>query len=439
MNNNVNKKKTGIIVGIAILILVVVLVLLKSGVLSPNAEGPQGGDTPVVVDGPGEEPAEEPGEEPEITVPAPEPSRFEGDENADYGNEAFLVNKDFAIYDGCLFYSEKINMSDDRIIKLNLATMQREELVLPGTDSFDGFVINPAGYLVAGISRPDSRMADDNNNAEMNAYDVHDFSLAESIFAYDEYNSSYDGPILYKGKIVSTTGEIGINSDSINIHDLKGGLVRTVFEGSVHSTFGIVDDAIYYCPWLPENPEALGWGDDDKNRKYGNAVMRYDMKSGTAEKVFEFEIREEADLNKSYGYRYYDPYPYFSGRCIIIQNQLASFAYTNIDNIAPKEIDFDAFTGRKDGWAKNIPGDDGELYFAYRNSDARDTWGQDRKTFGKIQLFRAGKDAVEEVKMEKEHFGDEYWDFLCIADGYIYFMHTNQETDAKEITREKLQ
>jgi len=165
--------------------------------------------------------------------------------------------------------------------------------------------------------------------------------------------SSFYKGIVYKDNVFFHRGivrEGRYYGEQIDMYDLEGNYFKTVAMGNMFN-FSVVDDNIYY----------ISVYSDMAFTKPDNKIMRYDIKTGETEQVFEFDLKKGANINKS---EYFEPCVYFCNRTIIVKNSGKSFVYTSIDNIEPREVVFDFETGQGD-WFELVPGIGEDVFIVF--------------------------------------------------------------------------
>ena len=209
-----------------------------------------------------------------VTFPAPVPEDKITYSEDNYKNETFLAPKYISIFDDMLYYSISIpdypyagKRGGSQLRKCNFDLSQEDGLFT--VTRFPRFTLNPDGRLII-------REMTDN---EFYIYDVHDNVLEKGILQNSKV--SYDDAVLYKDKIILNLYERGSDMPRrLNIYDTKENLEETVSTGSIIN-IGVIDDAIYF------------WSLQDSGTDIPpsvQAIMRYDMKSKTTEKVFEVDM-----------------------------------------------------------------------------------------------------------------------------------------------------
>jgi len=278
--------------------------------------------------------------------------------------------------------------------------------VFPEDGNFTYFCINPAGYIVKQKSL---------NNTNTVFYNVRRDS-------FDEFAGIPAGQ-LYKDKIITQEASLS----GIQVYDLREGSLTTKYKGYVYDN-AIIDNKVYFI----SEPS----GENDKG--FGNTIMWCDLDSGATGKAFSFDIKESIYGGET---DYYEPQVFFNGRYIIVQNDINSFVYMNVDNNNPIKLVFEG----KDVWAIYVPSDDNNLYFevvhALSSSENQSVspWEKSRSEYYQITPNTAEpvflKDFRENLDVYSLYFTEGY---LYYFGSYFYNNITNKDIrDIAKLEREK--
>ena len=251
--------------------------------------------------------------EPVPCTPEDEPPAIpETDDNdfINYGKEAFLMFYRPEIYNDWIYYRVKNELWKCRLVLTDETIVFSEGI---GT----GFNINHDG---CGIVR---RKAD-----EWYIFNVIKGTIEELDMSYSPTIMS--NGFLYKNNIF-VENKMWESKIYLDMLDNRGDYIKTVLTEEL-AWYAIIEDVIYYLPFYGNTEETAP----------SNTIMRYDIKSGEIESVFEFELTEVQKPGDSWPdiYNYFFPYVYFYNRNIIIENDKHSFVYTSIDSIEPKKVIF---------------------------------------------------------------------------------------------------
>jgi len=290
----------------------------------------------------------------------------------DYDNKSgrFSQAGYISIYENWIYYSkagELWKSSRDLINNLH---------IFPD-DYFDLFYINPSGYILKESLMHDSKTV---------LFNVRNNSVTD-------IDSSIDIPTgkLYKDNII-------LIKDGIQLFDLKDEVLKTIFEGQVYSN-AIIDNYIYFHS-IPNNKDDLD---------FSNTIMRCNLDDGTTEIIFSFTAKKSIYGGEN---EYYEPQVFYNGRNIIVENDINSFVYTNIDSIEPLEV---MFSGQG-VWAIYIPSDDNDLYFeVVYDLDKSGTWKKSRSEYYKVK-----QGTNEPILLNAFGTNLEYYS-LYFSEGFLYY------------------
>lgn len=222
--------------------------------------------------------------------------------------ENYICRKNFYEVNNWVYYCSDKNLRKCRL------DLTEDTLVMENVYSF--YIQNMTLYY--------EKYSENNNREFFRAYLNNDKFDEERIaeFSREIYN-----PIFFRDSVFYEC------SNKIIMYTLNNDNEKTIVNDNV-SSFSIVDHYVYY------------------NIYDNNTICRYDINEGKKEIFLNFEKQD-----------IFTPKVYFINRMIIIQTDINSFTYANIEDTSLKNISFD-ISGYERGWASLCFVDKENLYFS---------------------------------------------------------------------------